>query len=504
MVMTHNTEKTSRDSVLAGLGVGIVAGASEISEFTVSVETVQTTVTTSMTTVAQTTDSLYDLSVATTAVEEAVSTILITSSSSSVTSSTSTELAAANSTSTSNSSTASTTTSSVETSTTPVGSTITSSTTTSNTSTTSTTSVVTSPAPVATPANCSINGQTIAHGSSVTRYQNASVPFGSACSSETRSCSDGVLSGSYSNQSCSVEAARTCSFNGQTIPHDGIVTAYLEDSVAFDSTCSSEIRSCNDGVLGGSYTKDSCVVHEKPEDTNSESTAATPVGVDWIQQLGTPADDVTNSITLDSSGNIYVTGYTRGDLEENTNTGESDIILVKYDQSGTRQWSQQFGTAGFDGGNDISTDSLGNVYITGYIAEEFQNGFLVKYDSEGIEQWSDQIEHLRMMLVLILEEGAFVTPQESGNGVAIDTLDNIYVTGYTEGELGDNTNAGGSDLFLIKYSSDGSREWTQQIGSSANEYGIAVATDSSNNIYITGFTGGDLDGNTNAGGEDFS
>ena len=132
---------------------------------------------------------------------------------------------------------------------------------------------------------------------------------------------------------------------------------------------------------------------------------------------------------------------------------------------------------------------------------ESQNGFLVKYDSEGIEQWSDQIGAPEYDGCADLGGGCSIVPQESGNGVAVDTLDNIYVTGFTGGGLGDNTNAGGNDLFLIKYNDDGSREWTQQIGTSANEYGTAVATDSSNNIYITGFTGGDLDG-SNAGSND--
>ncbi len=53
--------------------------------------------------------------------------------------------------------------------------------------------------------SCVFNGKTISHGGSKTAYQNSSVPSGSSCVSETRTCNNGVLSGSYTNSSCSVQ-----------------------------------------------------------------------------------------------------------------------------------------------------------------------------------------------------------------------------------------------------------------------------------------------------------
>ena len=84
----------------------------------------------------------------------------------------------------------------------------------------------------------------------------------------------------------------------------------------------------------------------------------------------------------------------------------------------------------------------------------------------------------------------------------MDSNNNIYVTGYTPGGLDGNTNAGGYEPFLVKYNSSGTKQWTQQLGTSANDYGYGVTVDSSNNIYVTRFTDGGLDGNTNAGGRD--
>ena len=76
------------------------------------------------------------------------------------------------------------------------------------------------------------------------------------------------------------------------------------------------------------------------------------------------------------------------------------------------------------------------------------------------------------------------------------------MTGDTLGDLDGNTNSGGEDIFLIKYNSSGTKQWTKQLGTSSTDIGIGVTTDSSGNIYVTGYTLGDLDGNTSSGGDD--
>lgn len=58
-----------------------------------------------------------------------------------------------------------------------------------------------------TPTSCSWNGQSVLSGSSITAYQSASVPFGQACSSQQRACTNGTLSGSYANASCTAGSA---------------------------------------------------------------------------------------------------------------------------------------------------------------------------------------------------------------------------------------------------------------------------------------------------------
>ena len=73
------------------------------------------------------------------------------------------------------------------------------------------------------------------------------------------------------------------------------------------------------------------------------------------------------------------------------------------------------------------------------------------------------------------------------------------MTGYTAGGLDGNTSAGDKDLFVVKYNSSGTKQWTKQLGTSSSDNATGVATDSSGNVYVTGWTYGGLDGNTNAG-----
>ena len=216
----------------------------------------------------------------------------------------------------------------------------------------------------------------------------------------------------------------------------------------------------------------------------------------WIKQFGSSSYEEGLGVAVDSSENIYVTGFTEGALDNNTNSGERDIFLVKYNSRGVYQWTQQMGTSSYDEGSGVAVDSSDNIYVTGYTKGGLDNNsnsgssdiFLVKYNSSGSKQWTQQLG---------------TSSSESGYGVIADSSNNIYVTGYTVGDLDSNTNSGSKDLFIVKYNSSGSKQWTQQLGSSLEDYGLGVAVDSSDNFYVTGYTSGDLDNNTNSGGRDY-
>jgi len=213
----------------------------------------------------------------------------------------------------------------------------------------------------------------------------------------------------------------------------------------------------------------------------------------WSTQFGSTSDDVAKGVATDSSGNVYVTGGTEGSLGGNTSVGGYDMFLVKYNSAGVNQWTRQLGTASEDGGQGITIDSSGNIYVTGEtdgsldgnISSGGTDMFLSKYDSSGIKLWTKQL-------------GTGTT--DSGSGVATDISGDIYVAGYTSGGLDGNISYGNRDTFLVKYNDTGSKQWTKQLGTNSNDAFYSMVTaDGQGHVYVAGHTSIGFDGKANAG-----
>jgi len=198
-----------------------------------------------------------------------------------------------------------------------------------------------------------------------------------------------------------------------------------------------------------------------------------------------------------SSGNVYISGMTRGSLDGETNAGIQDIFVAKYNSSGTRQWTRMLGSAVFDYCYSVAVDGAENVYAAGHSYGHFdgwtntdgsgatEDVFLAKFNSSGTKQWS-------------VFHGA--AGNDVSSGLAVDSGGNAYISGNTNAALDGFTPAGSHDLVVIKYDTSGSRQWTSMLGTTAGDYGRSVAVDGSGNTYMTGHTSGDLDGVTNSGG----
>lgn len=103
-------------------------------------------------------------------------------------------------------------------------------------------------------------GGSVAHGQNVTAFERSSIACGQTCRSQTRTCSNGTLTGSYDNQSCAApECTSSCTLPwGGAINHGQRVTAFNASSVGCDESCEREARICTNGVLSGTFTHRSC------------------------------------------------------------------------------------------------------------------------------------------------------------------------------------------------------------------------------------------------------
>lgn len=213
----------------------------------------------------------------------------------------------------------------------------------------------------------------------------------------------------------------------------------------------------------------------------------------WIQQFGSSSVDAPLEIATDNEGNLYLTGVTKGDLEKtDSESGVYQGWLAKYDSDGNQVWIRQFADNLTDTSFSIDVDDQSNIYLSGFTIEEtegiasFQDDpWIAKYDSDGNQQWYQ----------------VFGTSDLDENyGVAVSNDGSVYATGWTVGDLGGN-NAGLYDIWLAKHDNNGQQQWIQQFGTQDYEFSWGIDTDSQGNIYLTGWTLGDLEG-SNAGSSD--
>ncbi|MBI5509414.1 MAG: SBBP repeat-containing protein [Deltaproteobacteria bacterium] len=227
---------------------------------------------------------------------------------------------------------------------------------------------------------------------------------------------------------------------------------------------------------------------------------------EWTRQAGTSGTDSAYGAAADADGNVVIAGSTSGTLGASS-AGGTDLFVRKYNSAGVVQWTQQLGTALTDVAEDVTTDGV-NVYVAGSTDGgldgnadgSYKDIFVVKYDSAGTKQWTRQRASDD-------RPPPYCTDNEYGQdqayAVAADATGNVYVAGTTEGCLDGVMNAGyGTDLFVIKYNTNGDWQWTRQRGTPNSEGVGGIATDSSGNVYVAGWTPGGLDGNVSAGGSD--
>jgi len=213
----------------------------------------------------------------------------------------------------------------------------------------------------------------------------------------------------------------------------------------------------------------------------------------WAKKAGGKGYDKGHGIAVDAGNNSYVTGIFEGSATFGSTTliNKSseyyyDIFIAKLDSSGNWLWAKNAGGTGTDWGHGISVDASGNSYVTGYFDSDATFGsttltsnggndiFVAKLDSSGNWLWA---------------KNAGASDTDSGNGIAVDASGNSYVTGYflSTATFGDITltSYGGTDIFIAKLDSSGNWLWAKNAGRTGGE-GNGIAIDNNGNSYVTG------------------
>jgi hypothetical protein len=229
---------------------------------------------------------------------------------------------------------------------------------------------------------------------------------------------------------------------------------------------------------------------------------------EWVKKMGSNSavqgifseEEQGNAITVDKDGNVYTTGTFRGtaDFDPGPATfnlvaaGDRDIFISKLDPAGALIWAIRFGSTGNDEGMGITTDTAGNVYITGKFEDtvDFDSGagifnltsmgvhdiFITKLDASGAHIWTKQVGG---------------DDEQWANAIAVDKSGNVYTTGWitrttpaTSGTADFDPGPGVYNLtsnaynnaFILKLDASGNFVWAKQIEAGNSEgYGIVLS-----------------------------
>lgn len=203
---------------------------------------------------------------------------------------------------------------------------------------------------------------------------------------------------------------------------------------------------------------------------------------------------------------VYISGKTNSTTPSNIATvdalqtslnGDNDVCIARYNSSGVLQWGTFYGGANFDSGMEMAMDGSKNVIISGLsnsttgfatsgshqvaMGGSF-DAFVMKIDSNNVLKWCTYYGG---------------TGFDRGDGVAVDLNGNIFLTGLAESSTGAEistggshqvTNGGGIDAILVKFNSNGVRQWGTYYGGSGVDIGKDVTVTCGNDLIICGET----------------
>jgi hypothetical protein len=216
----------------------------------------------------------------------------------------------------------------------------------------------------------------------------------------------------------------------------------------------------------------------------------------WVKSAGGTGIDEGNDISSDANGNVYVSGcfdsptITFGTTTL-TNAGNLDIYIVKYDSSGNVLWAKSAGGNRGEGVFGISTDASGNVYLTG-----LYTSLTLAFDSITLTNAGSSnlfVVKYNPLGNVLWAKSAGGTEQDRATAINIDANGNLYITGqFTSPSItfGNYTlvNRGPrtQDYFIVKYDASGKALWAKSAGGQSPVFSRDISTDAYGNVFVTG------------------
>ncbi len=211
----------------------------------------------------------------------------------------------------------------------------------------------------------------------------------------------------------------------------------------------------------------------------------------WAKSQGSTEADYAESITTDNLGNAYITGVFFGSIGFGSTTltsaGMQDVFVAKYDRNGNLLWAVRLGGSSTDLAKGVCVDEFYNVYITGSFQGTALCGDTILNSSGSNDIY---VAKLNVDGVWMWATSAGGIQADSGAEIKLDSENNIILTGaYTTGAQFGSTwlaGYGGFDVFVSKISFNGDWIWSVRAGGVGSDLSSGVAVDDNGNIYLTG------------------
>lgn len=218
----------------------------------------------------------------------------------------------------------------------------------------------------------------------------------------------------------------------------------------------------------------------------------------WAKSSGSINGEDAKNISVDNSGNVFVTGnflgnsFTIGNVTlYNSGAGNTnDIFVASYDMDGNFIWAKSAGGLNNDRSSSIKVNNLGEVYVTG----EFSSDTMI-FESDTLINASSSNDVFIAMLDassggLDWATRAGGADIDVGYSIATDILGNAYICGeYYDAPATFGTytltNNGAADFFIVKYDRSGNTVWAKGFGGLYSDYPGLIHYDLNGNIYVT-------------------
>ncbi len=172
----------------------------------------------------------------------------------------------------------------------------------------------------------------------------------------------------------------------------------------------------------------------------------------WSKTLGSTGNEFGYSLVQGNDGGLVVTGATTS-----YGAGSTDLLLAKFDSSGTEQWTKTLGGSNAEDGRDVIQTLDGGYAVVGTTYSNDITGdlWIAKFDNKGVEEWSKRM--------------GGSSSGDSGSSIVQTTDGGYAVTGGT-------TSYGlGDDAWVIKFDSTGTEEWTKTFSDGNPTIGAGIA-----------------------------